>query len=69
MVRHAIAVYVGELLTCLRPYQINEQVYIIFIVYMHFNALTLNIWYVSFTFYVMLLYTCLSENSSDELML
>ena len=67
MVRHAIAIYVGEQLTCLQPYQINEQVYIIFIAYMHFN--TLNILYVSFTFHVLLLYTCLSENSSDELML
>ena len=33
MVRHAIAVYVGEQLTYLPPYQINEQVYIVFIVH------------------------------------
>ena len=35
----------------------------------YFNALTLNILYVFLHFYVSLLYTCLSENSSDELML
>ena len=50
MVHRAIAVYVGEQLTCLPPYQFNERVYIIFIVCVHFNALTLNILYVSFTF-------------------
>ena len=37
-------------LTCLPPYQFNEHVYIIFIVYMHYNALTLNILYVSLMF-------------------
>ena len=65
MVCHAIAVYVSEQLTCL-PYQFNEQVYIVFIVYMHvflfillllpvfyfiyFNALTLNILYGFYVF-------------------
>ena len=34
MVRHAIAVCIGEQLTYLLPHQINEQVYIVFIVYM-----------------------------------
>ena len=60
MVHRAIAVYVGEQLTCLPQQQFKEQVYIVFIVYMHvflfillllpvffyFNALTLNILYV-----------------------
>ena len=49
MVRHAIAVYVGEQLTCLPPYQFNEQVYIVFIVYMHvflFILLLLPVFYI-----------------------
>ena len=56
MVSHAIVVYVSGQLLLLHV--------------LYFNALTVPIFYLILRrFYVLMLYTCLSENSSDELML